>query len=364
MAHPVGVRGIEESIKKNVLKIGRILTPLGFKLDDYQPHINGERKLKSLSKLVLVGTDVNGRKVIIKTSNKASEKKRILAERKIGQELKKLTKATRGLLIPEEILFTKRGGFSFFITQYIEQPKVFVAHSLKEQIKMIKRGLEDYEKLDLKTSKKILGKKSLACPIVREENYKCELNKQIKLINSNYRDNKLKQTLEAAKDIFNKNSHLIPRFSHYLVHEDFCPHNFRVNNKKIYTLDHTAINFGNKYLARARFLNYMVIHNPTLEQKLVRDLERNSTPDEARCLQLFRIYKTVFLIMYYVKTSQKTSGKLLKLTKLRINFWHNFLTKLIQDKTLTKAELADYIQQRDSLRSGEEKNRQREFAIA
>lgn len=351
-------------IKKNVQKIGRILMPLGFKLDDYQPHINGERKLKSLSKLVLVGTDINGGKVIIKTSNRASEKKRILAERKIGQELKKLTEATRGLLVPEEILFTEKEDFSLFITRYIEQPKVFVAHSLREQIEMIKRELESYEKLDIETSKKILNKKSLACPIVREEDYRYELDNQIKLINSNYRDNKLKQTLETAKDIFNKNSHLIPRFSHYLVHEDFCPHNFRVNDKKIYTLDHTAINFGNKYLAWARFLNYMVIHNPTLERKLVRDLEKNRTSDEARCLQLFRIYKTVFLIMYYVKTSQKTSGKLLKLTKLRINFWHNFLTKLIQDKTLTKVELANYIRQRDSLRSGEEKNRQREFAVA
>lgn len=354
---------IDQTINNAVQKIGQILLFMGFRLEDYQPHVTGERKIKSLTKLVLLGQDKRGRRVIVKTSDKSGEKRKIEQEKKIRQELEKISAVSKNILIPRQIFYGRRNGFLLLITEFIDQPKIFVAHNLKEQFEMIRRAIEGHELINLKEFRKTVGKRH-TCPIFTEKKYLRELNKQINFINKNYKDAKLRQTLMTAKKVFATNTSLTAKYSGYLVHDDFCPHNFRVNNGKIYLLDYNAANLGNKYITWARLLNYMVLHNSKLERQILGHFKKNLTPEGLECLRVFRIYKTVFLIMYYVKTSKKTSGNLLKLTKVRINFWHNFLKKLIENKSLAKKELGEYIKQRDSLRSGEEKKRQKEFAVA
>ena len=343
--------------------MGRILNSLGFALAAYQPHITGERKIKSLTKLVLIGQDQKGQKVIIKTSRAAIEKKKISLERKIRQELEQLSQTVKDLLIPKEVYFGSKKGFLFFITEFVDQPKVFVAHSLKEQFEMIKKAVESQEAVNRQSFHMITGNGSV-CPIFTEKEYWNELKRQIDFINKNYSNLGLRQTLAAAQKIFREKMPLIAKYCGYLIHEDFCPHNFRVNNGQLHFLDYTAANFGNKYITWARLLNYMTLHNPKLEKKILRDFKKNRNQEDLECLRILRIYKTVFLIMYYAKISKKTSGKLLALTKVRIDFWHNFLQKLLQNKTLAQSELDRYLQKRDSLRSAEEKKRQKEFAIA
>lgn len=356
-------KDIENSIQKNVRAVGQILNTLGFSLESYQPHITGERKIKSLTKLVLIGRSPKGLKVVIKTSQIASAKKEISLERKIGQELEKLSQTVPQILLPKEIYFGQKSGFTFFITEYIDQPKIFVAHNLKEQFTMIKKAVESQEMISQQGFHQITGNSSI-CPIFTEKEYRNELHRQIAFINKNYQSPKLSQTLATAKKTFQEKILLVAKYCGYLIHEDFCPHNFRINNGRLHFLDYTAANFGNKYVTWARLLNYMALHNPRLEKMILHDLKKNRSAEDLECLRILRIYKTIFLIMYYVKISQKTSGNLLKLAKVRINFWHDFLQKLLINKTLDQRVLENYIRQRDKLRSKEEKERQKEFAIA
>ncbi len=353
----------EKMIKNNVQKIGRLLRPLGFELENYQPHISGERQMKSLTKLVLIGRR-KGQKVLIKASKVPTEKKRIELERNIRQELETLSTASNRILLPNEIYYGMKDGFSFFITEFINQPRIFIAHNLKKQFEMVQRALESHEVIDLMAFKNIVGNNPTPMPIYKFETYLRELKKQIDYVNKNFKNSTLIATLEKAQKIFTEKAGLISSFGSCLVHDDFWPHNFRINGGKLYFLDYTAMHFGNPYVAWARLLNYMAIHNPPLEKKIIGHFKNNRRKDDLECLRLFRIYKTVFLIMYYVKMSKKVSGKLLLLTRTRIDFWRNFLNGLLEKKSLTKSNLSKYLNLRDSLRSREEKKRQGEFARA
>lgn len=352
----------DKKIGQNVKNIGSILLSFGFKLESYQPHIMGERKIKSLSKIVLIGRKLkDNSRVVIKTSDQKEDKKKINQERKIRQELENISSITKGLYIPKEIFYGQKGKFTFFITEFINQDKILVAHGLNDQFAMIKHAIEGQESLDLASFRKIKGK---TCPVITQNNYLGELIKHINFINNSYRDSELSNTLTATRKIFKNNMVLIAKHCGYLVHDDFCPHNFRINSGKLYFIDYTAAKFGNKYETWARLLNYMTLHNPALDKKITSYLKDNRSFEDVESLRLFRIYKTVFLIMYYIKTLNKTSGNLLKLTRIRINFWHNFLKKLLENKSISKADLNRYRDQRDSLRSGDEKKRQKEFAVA
>ena len=77
-----------------------------------------------------------------------------------------------------------------------------------------------------------------------------------------------------------------------------------------------------------------------------------------------RIYKIAFLISYYVQSLSKTEGDLHKLTMARIDFWFAILKSIIHESPLDQKILDSYIKERDSLRSEEEKKRQKEFAKA
>lgn len=128
-------------------------------------------------------------------------------------------------------------------------------------------------------------------------------------------------------------------------------------------LDCSSVYFSNKYEGWARFLNYMIIHNPDLEKLLVRYIIENRGEKEYLSLRLMRVLKIGELLEYYARSFNKTMGDLHTLTEIRIQFWHKALVSLLDDKPLSGEIRDDYITKRNALRSPEEKERQREFAV-
>jgi hypothetical protein len=163
-------------------------------------------------------------------------------------------------------------------------------------------------------------------------------------------------------------SKLIDKYGNYLSHTDFVPHNFRVRDRKIYMLDcspeYRTVHFGNKYEGWARFINYMVIHNPELGNILADYVRKNRGEEEHMSLRLMRVYKLGFLIAFYTESLKSTTGDLLELTRERIGFWHEVLKFILGDKPVSSDFVKEYKDKRDKLRSEEEKKRQREFAVA
>jgi hypothetical protein len=129
-------------------------------------------------------------------------------------------------------------------------------------------------------------------------------------------------------------------------------------------LDCSAVHFGNKYEGWARFLNYMLIHNPRLEQVLSSYIRANRGADEYLDLRLMRAYKIGYLLEYYARSLEKTSGDLRELTKLRLKFWLEMLKAVVTDAQPDPKISEEYRTGRDGLRSQEEKERQQEFARA
>jgi hypothetical protein len=157
---------------------------------------------------------------------------------------------------------------------------------------------------------------------------------------------------------------VLERYSNFLTHTDFVPHNMRVHNRAIYLLDQTAIEFANKYEGWARFLNYMIVHNPELERLLSEYVRKMRGADEYLDLRLMRAYKAGFLLHFYQQSLRKTEGKLKELTEERIALWSHILDALIAGKDIPREVVEIYIKKRNDLRSEDEKQRQREFAVA
>src|SRR6202000_971290 len=72
----------------------------------------------------------------------------------------------------------------------------------------------------------------------------------------------------------------IDRYTGFLTHTDFVPHNLRIGSGYIYLLDHTSLRFGNKYESWGRFVNYMALYHPALAAALVEYVKRNRSAEE------------------------------------------------------------------------------------
>ena len=77
-----------------------------------------------------------------------------------------------------------------------------------------------------------------------------------------------------------------------------------------------------------------------------------------------RVYKAGYLLDYYAGSIKKTEGDLRTLTELRLGFWNKAMKAVMEDSPLSEKIISEYKQKRDQLRSVEEKERQREFAVA
>jgi len=102
----------------------------------------------------------------------------------------------------------------------------------------------------------------------------------------------------------------------------------------------------------------------TKNHYLSKYLKENRGEDEYLSLRLMRIYKIGYLLNYYTKSAAKTNGDLHDLMVLRLSLWKKALEAVLNDKALEENILNDYLIARSRLRSPEEKERQKEFAIA
>jgi len=354
----------ELNIAEEKEKASKIIQDIGFSLDEQQLHISGERYLMTRNKLVLAGHRLSdGKKVIIKISKHPDGKKEIQTEKDARDLLKTLPFADESILFPEEIYFGIHKDYLIWVSTYISQDKVFVAHPIEEQFFTALRAFETKESFHATTFEHIKSVKNVF-PVFRAKEYFEEFKKLSDSFLANYQDDKIKKTLEETKKFLFANKTVIDRYSGYLTHTDFVPHNFRIQERNLYMLDCSAVHFGNKYEGWARFLNYMVIHNTALERFLSEYLKKNRSEEENESLRLMRAYKAVQLLEYYARSSKKADGDLLALTIKRINFWHQVLQSILKNEPVKDELIKDYISERNNLRSEEEKNRQREFAVA
>jgi hypothetical protein len=346
-------------------KVGELLKPVGFELEPEQPHISGERFLMMKEKLVLVGKRIHdSKKVIIKVSNEESGKKEIDSEKRTYDFLKKVAFTTEHILLPTPIYYNQLPeNYLVLVTEFIPQEKVFVNHSLEEQFFLILRAFEEQESFHATTFEH-MRKIREVFPVSTTEEYFQKFNEFIRIIQKNPQNEHLNVALCDALNILEDYRSSIDTFSNHLTHTDFVPHNFRVHNRKIYMLDLTAVHFGNKYEGWARFLNYMIIHNPPLEKALSDYVRKNRGETDYLNLRLMRIYKIGFLLKYYAESLEKTSGDLKQLTLERINFWHEILKYILEDTEIPHNFVEEYKSKRDTLRSEEEKKRQKEFAVS
>jgi hypothetical protein len=349
---------------KEVAKIAPVLSPLGYEIYKEQPHISGERYLMTKNKLVLIGKNIeNNMEVVIKISDEESGKNEIKQEKEARDYLTLLPFSQDNILFPKEIFYGEKSPYLIWVSEFIAQEKVFVNHTIEEQFFTILRAFEAQESFHATTSEH-LRKVEKVFKVLTASDYIKNFEVFTMAVERMHNNADLHTSMYNALEFLRKNSEVIDDYCNYLNHTDFVPHNFRVRERSVYMLDCSSVYFGNKYEGWARFLNYMLIHNPELEALLAEYVFRNRGEREYFSLRLMRIYKVGFLLNYYAEALGKTDGDLHALTLKRIDFWNQVLEALMADKPLGKEILPAYLEARDALRSREEKKRQREFAVA
>ncbi len=346
----------------------KALTPIllrhGYKLDTEQQHMLGERYLMQAittthgKKLILTGGRGDGTRVIIKATRDADGAREIDHERLCREILKKIDFAGSVFNTPEELLHVREEGFSISVQKFIPQERTFLEHSLEEQFTLARNAFKAQESAHATTAKH----RALIGHTFGIRNAKTYLHSfQTFVANitiSRPNDNGLRLVLDEALNILSQNEVTIEQYTGFLTHTDFVPHNIRIHGTIIYLLDHSSLTFGNKYEGWARFLNFMTLYNPTLEEMLTNYVRDNRTSEESVSLRMMRIYRLGEIIWYYLQTLDKSEDNLHKLNESRVDFWKNVLSSVVQEKRINQQLIDDYKKVRDSLRSEDEKKRQ------
>lgn len=356
----------EEYKKRELAAILPILADLGFELEPEQPHLGGERYLmqaittQSGKKLILLGRRVNdGRRVVIKATGEKAGKQEIEHEHKCRQVLQQINFAYQVFFSPEEILSTERDGYIISIQTFIEQECPFLERPLKEQFFLALNAFKAQEGTHATTyeHKRIARANFGSIDALGYLKTFADFKKNILAHPQN--NAIMTQMLENAQKFLETNRETIEQYCGFLTHIDFVPHNIRIVDSTIYLLDHSSLRFGNKYEGWARFLNFMALYNQPLEKMLVQYVRDNRTPEESLSLKLMRVYRLGEIIWYYTNTLDKSSGDLRTLNQKRIEFWSQVLKAIINDAPVPEGIIEEYKRVRDSLRSEEEKHRQK-----
>lgn len=340
-----------------------ILATYGFTLDATQPHTIGERFLMQAvttvggQKLILRGTDISGNPVIIKATRDSVGKNEINHERLCRSLINELEFAYNVFAAPAELLHLETADFVINIQTYIEQDTTFLERSLQEQFTFALTAFKAQEHSRATTGGHVRH-------ISKTFGYKTStdyltLGTQFMTDTSVLPDTHSARTLiPSVIAQLQSNSQRIEQYCGFLTHTDFVPHNFRIKNDQLYLLDFSAIRFGNKHEGWARFLNFMTLYNPELENALLVYVENNRAAEERESLQLMRLFRLIELITYYTKTLNRSENELLTLNTSRIQFWTDVLAAELQNTRVPREVVSIYQTTRDTLRSDEEKRRQ------
>ncbi len=359
----------EEYREQELQAIRPILKELGFSFDEKQVHIGGERYLMAGKrdvggggyKLVLTGTrNDNTQRVIIKVSQTEGGIREIEREHETSELLHAIEFASHTFHSPDELLYMKHGPYRIRITAYVAEDQAFFDRSLDEQFFLALQALEAQEGVHATTSKH--------ATIIRDVFGIVDANGYLtsyKTFSSEARtalpDAELTSALTRGEKFLTENKTTIERYYGFLTHADFVPNNMRVSGKKLYLLDYASMHFGNKYESWARFINFMIQHNPELEKILSTYVRENRGEEEYLCLRLMRVYKIAFLLNYYAQALHKTDGSLQELTRERLRFWIEAMNAVLDDAPVPKEIVDNYLSILTSLRTTEEKARQREM---
>jgi hypothetical protein len=346
-----------------------LLRQAGFILDETQVHIKGERYLTKERdvgggglKLVLTGRRTSDSvRVIIKVSSDPQGIKEIERERACRTKVHTINFALRTFKTPEELYYGRHGDLVISITAYVEQERSFFEHALDEQFFLALRALETQEGVHATThSHAAIIEDTFGS--IGAAYYLSQFGSFVNDISRALPDRtELIGLLEDAQSMLDENRTIIERYSGFLTHADFVPNNLRVANNDIFLLDFSSVHFGNKYESWARFVNFMVHHNPKLEHALSEYVRANRGAEEHFVLRLMRIYKIGFLLAYYAKALEKTSGNLRILTEHRLRLWSEAMQAILHDRPISHEIVASYVEELHKLRSEDERARQKEL---
>lgn len=352
----------ETPLSGEIDRVRTLLTPLGFSLDEYQPHVSGERYLMAKDKLVLVGTRADNVRAIIKASRHKEGKEEILKEQRARQFLLKATFSGDSILFPDELGFAEKDEYVLWATEFIPQEKVFAAYTLEEQFFRALRIFEEQESFHATTYGHV-REASKVVPFLRTENYLASFHLFCARIAEFAGNDMLRDTMAGAETLLVSHADLLDAYSGYLSHTDLVPGNMRLHGTSVYLIDLASMAFGNKYEGWARFVNWALLHSPELEDSLAAYVRANRGEQEYLCFRLMRIYKAGLLLDFYARSLPKTTGNLRTLTEKRVFLWQAILDAFMRDEKVPAQLLAAYRAERDTLRSAEEIERQKEFNL-
>lgn len=343
-----------------------ILQALGFTLDAQQPHIQGERYLMQAvttaagRKLILLGNrNSDGMRVVIKVSRDPGGIEEIRHERVCRGVLHKINFAYNTFFSPQELLFKKRQDFLISIQEFIEQDRTFLERPTPEQFSFALTAFKAQEGARATTNKhrrtiaKTFALRDQAVYLQKFAEFQDAIGRTLP------ENTNLQKTLAQAGEALHSGATTIEQYGDFLTHTDFVPHNFRIRNDRLFLLDHSSLTFGNKYEGWARFVNFMTLYNPELEQALLQYVRDNRSEGEIESLRLMRMYRLGEILYYYSDKLQYSEGNLLKLNKARIQFWADILRAVINDSKPPASLIETYKAKRDALRSDDEKTRQK-----
>ena len=341
--------------------ITSLLTTYDIMLDADQPHTKGERFLMQAlttiggKKLILLGTHKKtGTKVVIKATNDLVGKQELTHERHCRTLLHTMNFSYETFNSPKEILFVEKGGYTIYVSEFIEQTSSFLERPLPEQFSYALSSLKAQERTRATTAshiaqiKRVFGTRT-------SDDYLAMFEAFIYTTNSTCNTEQTKAVLQDAYGALISGQTRIEQYGGFLTHTDYVPHNFRIKDGTLYLLDFSSLRFGNKHESWARFLNFMTLYNPELETLLITYVEQNKSRES---LQLMRLFRLGEIIAYYANTLEKSAGDLLLLNQTRIEFWTEVLLAELKNTRVDEAVRTDYKEKRDTLRSAGEKARQ------
>jgi len=351
--------------KEKIKPLIPIFSELGFILEDDQPHMKGERPFmqavttKSGQKFILLAhRKSDGEKVVIKATRDSAGAEEIKHERVCREAIQDIVFAYKIFFTPEEILFTKKGGYTISVQKYVDQKSTFLDRPLEEQFSLALKSFKSQESTHATTYRhrksiiKTFGKVDADWYLESYKSFQKNIKEKLP------EDKKVQELLERGGISLKENYEIIKQYSNFLTHTDFVPHNFRIIENDVYLLDASSLRFGNKYEGWARFLNFMTLYNRPLEDALLFYVKNNRTEEEYTSLKLMRIFRLGEIIWFYTNLLSKTSEDLKKLTTLRVGFWSDVLEATLENKQVSEEIVEEYKKTRDQLRSEDEKERQ------
>ncbi len=368
MTIPISKTAWEEYCAQELSLLKPILTDLGFTLEEDQPNLKGERFLQqavttaSGRKFILFGKDAYGSRVVIKATRDTAGQNEIKHDRLCRKLLNDIDFTATMFHTPQEIVYTEQNGFLISIQAYIDQQSTFIERPTPEQFTFALAAFKAQEGAHATTYKHI---KDIArvyeirTAQVYLNHFKTFKENTEKAIGT---DSKIISLLNTVQTVLKENESTIDQYGNFLTHTDFVPHNFRIDaTNTMYLLDHSSLAFGNKYEGWARFLNFMALYNPELEKVLTEYVANNRSAGEQKSLWLMRMYRLGEIIWYYQNACTHSEGNLLILNQARVIFWSEILSYIFKHETPSPSVLEDYKRTRDSLRSEDEKERQKKL---